>query len=116
MFGAASAFFMVTANSWMNAPAGFRLVHGKPVDVHPLAAMFNAFWATNTTHMILAALLATSFAVASVYAVGMLRGRRDAYHRRAIALAMALGAILAPIQIGVGAPAALKPPQPRAAT
>src|SRR5262249_51321112 len=31
--GAFSAFFVVLANSWMNAPAGFRLVPGQPVDV-----------------------------------------------------------------------------------
>lgn len=102
VFGAASAFFVVTANAWMNAPAGFRLVNGKPVDVDPVAAMFNAFWATNSAHMILAALLATAFGVGSVYALGMLRGRRDGYHRRALALALAVGATVAPIQVGVG--------------
>jgi cytochrome d ubiquinol oxidase subunit I len=32
----------------------------------------------------------------------MLRGRRDAYHRKSIALALAVAAILAPLQIGVG--------------
>ena len=32
--------------------------------------------------MVVGALLATAFGVVSVYAVGLLRGRRDSYHRR----------------------------------
>ena len=48
------------------------------------------------------AYLATAFGIASVYAVGMLRGRRDPYHRKAIALALATAAILAPLQVGAG--------------
>jgi cytochrome d ubiquinol oxidase subunit I len=67
-----------------------------------LAAMFNPAWATETSHMVLGAYLATAFGVAGVYAVGMLRGRRDSYHRKAIAVALTLAAILAPLQIGVG--------------
>src|SRR5438445_2126324 len=39
--GAASALFVVTANAWMNTPAGFRMVNGRPVDVDPIAAMMN---------------------------------------------------------------------------
>jgi cytochrome d ubiquinol oxidase subunit I len=98
----ASAFFIVTANAWMNAPRGFTLRHGHVVDVHPLAAMFNPAWATETSHMVLGAYLATAFGVASVYAVGMLRGRRDAYHRRGLALGLATAAVIAPLQFGVG--------------
>ncbi len=70
--------------------------------VDPLAAMFNPAWATETSHMVFGAYLATAFGVASVYAVGMLRGRRDSYHRKAIALALSMAAILAPLQVGVG--------------
>jgi cytochrome d ubiquinol oxidase subunit I len=98
----ASAFFVVTANAWMNVPRGFTLSHGRVTHVDPLAAMFNPAWATETSHMVLGAYLATAFGVASVYAVGLLRGRRDDYHRKAIALALATAAILAPLQVGVG--------------
>jgi cytochrome d ubiquinol oxidase subunit I len=99
---AASAFFIVTANAWMNVPRGFQLAHGRVTRVDPLAAMFNPAWATETSHMVLGAYLATAFGVAAAYAVGMLRGRRDAYHRKAIAVALSMAAILAPLQIGVG--------------
>jgi cytochrome bd ubiquinol oxidase subunit I len=99
---AASAFFIVTANAWMNVPRGFRIVHGRVTHVDPLAAMFNPAWATETSHMVLGAYLATAFGVGSVYAVGMLRGRRDSYHRKAVALGLTMAAILAPLQVGVG--------------
>jgi len=99
---AASAFFIVTANAWMNVPRGFQIVHGRVTHVNVLAAMFNPAWATETAHMVLGAYLATTFGVAAVYAVGMLRGRRDAYHRKAITVALGLAAILAPVQMGVG--------------
>jgi len=59
-----------------------------------------------TTHMIVAAYMATGFTVAAVYAVGMLKGRRDAYHRRGLAVGLVLGLALAPIQIVVGDAAA----------
>jgi cytochrome d ubiquinol oxidase subunit I len=98
----ASAFFIVTANAWMNVPRGFQIVHGRVTHVNPLAAMFNPAWATETSHMVFGAYLATAFGIASVYAVGMLRGRRDSYHRKALTLGLATAAILAPLQVGAG--------------
>ena len=55
-----------------------------------------------TTHMLVAAYMATGLGVASVYAVGMLKGRRDEYHRRGLAVGLVLGLVLAPVQIAVG--------------
>ena len=86
----------------MNVPRGFQIVHGRVTHVDPLAAMFNPAWATETSHMVFGAYLATAFGIASVYAVGMLRGRRDSYHRKAIAVALSMAAILAPLQVAVG--------------
>jgi len=37
--GAASGIFVVIANAWMNAPAGFELVNGRAVNVDPIAAV-----------------------------------------------------------------------------
>jgi cytochrome bd ubiquinol oxidase subunit I len=101
--GAASAWFVVTANAWMNTPTGFRLAaDGRVIQVNPIDAMLNPGTPVQTTHMMIAAYMATGFAIASVYAVGMLRGKRDAYHKRALAVGLALGAVLAPAQIVVG--------------
>jgi cytochrome d ubiquinol oxidase subunit I len=105
--GVASAWFVVTANAWMQSPTGFALIEGgKVTDIQPIRAMLNPSTPVMTTHMILAAYMATGFTVASVYAVGMLRGRRDAYHRRGLAVGLALGLAIAPAQIVVGDAAA----------
>jgi cytochrome d ubiquinol oxidase subunit I len=95
--GAASAWFVVTANAWMNSPAGFELQNGQVVGIDPLAAMFNPSTPTETMHMLASAYAITGFAVAAVYAAGMLRGRRDALHRRALPLALLLAALAMPL-------------------
>ena len=55
-----------------------------------------------TVHMLLGAVLVVGFSVASVYAVGMLRGRRDRYHRLGLLMPLTVAAIAAPVQIVVG--------------
>ena len=72
------------------------------VDADPSAAMFNPSTAPQFVHMVLAAVMVTGFCVASVYAVGMLRGRRDRYHRLGLLIPLTVAAIATPIQIGVG--------------
>jgi cytochrome d ubiquinol oxidase subunit I len=52
--------------------------------------------------MLLAAYMVTSFLVAGVYAVGLLRGRRDRYHRLGFLIPFSIGAVAAPIQVVVG--------------
>jgi cytochrome bd ubiquinol oxidase subunit I len=52
--------------------------------------------------MMVAAYMATGLSVAAVYAVGMLKGRRDDYHRRGLATGLVLGLTLAPVQVAVG--------------
>jgi cytochrome d ubiquinol oxidase subunit I len=101
--GAASAWFVVTANAWLQSPVGFELsAGGRVVDVQPIRAMLNPSTPVMTTHMLVAAYMATGLGVASVYAVGMLKGRRDAYHRRGMAVGLVIGLVLAPVQIAVG--------------
>jgi cytochrome bd ubiquinol oxidase subunit I len=101
--GIAGAFFVVSANAWMNNPTGFRLdADGNVVDARPWAAMFGPSTWPQFTHMWLAAFMVTGFLVASVYAVGMLRGRRDRYHRMGLLIPLTVAAIATPVQIGVG--------------
>ena len=100
--GVASAFFVVTANAWMQQPRGFDMVNGRVTNVDPWAAMFNPATPPQTVHMILAAFIVAGFLVASVYAVALLRGRRDRYHRLGFLLPFTLAAAVVPAQIGVG--------------
>jgi cytochrome bd ubiquinol oxidase subunit I len=100
--GIAGAFSVVAANAWMNQPRGFDLVNGQVTNVDPWAAMFNPATWPQATHMILAAYLVTGFGVASVYAVALLQGRRDRYHRLGFLVPFVFAAALTPVQIGVG--------------
>jgi len=101
--GLASAWFVVTANAWMNQPTGFRLdASGKVIDPDPWAAMTNRAMPVQTTHMILAALMVAGFGVAAVYAAAWLRGRRDRYHRLGFLIPFTLAVVVTPVQIGVG--------------
>jgi cytochrome d ubiquinol oxidase subunit I len=56
--------------------------------------------------MILAAYMVAGFLIASVYAVGMLRGRRDRYHRLGFLIPFTVAAIATPVQLFVGDTAA----------
>jgi cytochrome d ubiquinol oxidase subunit I len=100
--GIAGAFFVVAANGWMNTPRGFTVRNGQIVDVNVWAAMFNPSTGPETVHMLLAAVMVTGFCIASVYAVGMLRGRRSRYHRLGMLVPLTVAAIAAPLQVVAG--------------
>jgi cytochrome d ubiquinol oxidase subunit I len=93
---------VVAANAWMNEPAGFTLAGGQVVAVQPLRVFFNgAFW-FETLHMLLAAYMVAGFLVAGVYAVGLLRGRHDRYHRLGLTVPLTVAGIASPLQVFVG--------------
>jgi cytochrome d ubiquinol oxidase subunit I len=105
--GIGGAFSVVAVNGWMNQPQGFTLgADGKVTDVEPLKVIFNPAVPYEVPHMILAGYLVTTFLIAAVYAVGMLRGRRDRHHRLGLLIPLTVGCILAPIQFMVGDTAA----------
>jgi cytochrome d ubiquinol oxidase subunit I len=96
--GALSGIFVVIANAWMNAPRGFRIVDGKPVDIDPIAAMMNPAAFSQTLHMTLAAYAATGFVVAGIHAFMLLRDRQNRFHKAALAIALAVGGIASILQ------------------
>src|SRR5918994_2971084 len=105
--GIGGAFSVVAANAWMNQPQGFTLnAAGEVVDVEPLKVLFNPATGYEVAHMILAAYMVTGFLVASIYAVGMLRGRRDRLHRLGLLIPLTIACIATPIQLFVGDTAA----------
>jgi cytochrome bd ubiquinol oxidase subunit I len=105
--GIGGAFAVVTANSWMNQPQGFTLdAAGKVTEVEPLNVIFNPATYYEVPHMILAAYMVVGFLVASIYAVGMLKGRRDRLHRLGLLIPLTIGLIATPIQLFVGDTAA----------
>lgn len=100
--GFASAWFVVTANAWMNAPQGFDFVDGVVQNPDPITAMFNTATMAQTTHMILAAYIVSGFSVASFYAWQLIRGHDSQYNRIAMLLGLTLGAICMPFQMAAG--------------
>jgi cytochrome d ubiquinol oxidase subunit I len=100
--GVASAFFVVAANAWMQQPVGFQVRGGRVLAVDPWKAMLNPATPPQTVHMILAAFMVAGFLMASVYAVALLRGRRDRYHRLGFLVPFTIAALVTPVQIGVG--------------
>lgn len=105
--GIGGAFSVVTANSWMNQPQGFTLdAAGKVVETEPFKVLFNPAWSYEVPHMILAAYMVAGFLVASIYAVGMLRGRYDRLHRLGMLIPLTIALIATPIQLFVGDTAA----------
>lgn len=97
--GMISGVLVVGANAWMQTPSGFDLVNGKPTNIDPLAPFFNERWPHMAIHSTLSCYIAVGFAVAGVYAVGMLRkGRNDAYHRSAITMSLAVATVTAMLQ------------------
>jgi cytochrome d ubiquinol oxidase subunit I len=104
--GIGGAFSVVAVNSWMNQPQGFSPTTGDVTSVDPWKVIFNPAVPYEVPHMILAAYLVTGFLVASIYGVGMLRGRRDRRHRLGLLIPLTVACIATPIQFAVGDTAA----------
>lgn len=96
--GVFSGVFVVSANAWMNSPAGFSLAGGRPVGISPLSAMANPAWKSEAIHMTLAAFAASGFAVAGIHAYQLLRNPKIRFHRAAFAIALSVGSAAAVLQ------------------
>jgi cytochrome d ubiquinol oxidase subunit I len=87
----------------MNHPGGFRLSHGKAVDIHPFKALFeNSYFWHELIHMYVAGYIVTGFLLAGAYAVLRLRGRWGRYEQTALAIALTIAALAALVQVPVG--------------
>jgi cytochrome bd ubiquinol oxidase subunit I len=93
---------VIAVNGWMNNPQGFDVVDGQVVNPRPFEALINNNLWHEIVHMYLAGYIVAGFLVASVYAVGWLKGRRDHYHRTALVVTLSFAALAAPIQVVVG--------------
>jgi cytochrome d ubiquinol oxidase subunit I len=96
--GMMSGIFVVTANAWMNTPVGFSVVDGKVTNIDPIAAMLNPSSFSQALHMTLAAFIAVGFAVAGIHAYFLRRDPDNPFHRKAFAIALCVGGIIAILQ------------------
>ena len=101
--GFTGSLMVISVNGWMNHPEGFRLVHGRAVDVHPVRALFlnSNFW-HELVHMYVAGYMVTGFLVAAAYAVRRLRGSFGTYERTALAISLSIAVVASIVQAPVG--------------
>src|ERR1700693_4941207 len=100
--GALSAASVVSVNSWMNTPAGFRLANGVIADVDPWAALFNPATTSEVLHTTLAAYVFVGFAVAAAYSLTLLRNPKDGDAAGAVRVAMLVALVAIPLQLVAG--------------
>jgi len=99
-----SAFWILSANSWMHTPAGFTtneigqfVLAGSWIDV-----IFTASFPYRLAHTVIAAYLTTALAVGGVGAWHLLKGNDLPGVRTMFSMAMWMAALVAPVQIFVG--------------
>lgn len=97
-----SAFWILSANSWMHTPAGYELKDGIFYAKDWLAVIFNPSFPYRLTHMVLAAYLSTSLVVCAVAAMHLLRGTHLESTFMMMRLALPFIAIVAVLQIIAG--------------
>ncbi|MBA1154822.1 cytochrome ubiquinol oxidase subunit I [Microvirga mediterraneensis] len=103
-----SAFWILSANSWMQTPDGFAIENGKAVPVDWFKVVFNPSFPLRYAHMVMGCYLTTAFAVAGMSAWMLLRHPHDAppaklqASRRSMSMALWFATIFVPVQILIG--------------
>jgi cytochrome d ubiquinol oxidase subunit I len=97
-----SAFWILSANSWMQTPAGYEIHDGLFRAVDWVEVIFNPSFPTRFLHMVAAAYLTTGFAVLGAAGWLWLRGRDDAETRTMRRMAIGMIVLLAPLQLVIG--------------
>ena len=97
-----SSFWIIAANSWMQTPAGYRLIDGTFMVTDFHAAIFNPSTVVRMLHMSTAALETTAFVVAGVSAYFLLKGGMSVLFRRSLTIALIMAALFAPLQMIIG--------------
>jgi cytochrome d ubiquinol oxidase subunit I len=97
-----STFWIISANSWMQTPAGYTIVDGIYQAADWMQIVFNPSFPVRLAHMVLAAFITTCFVIGGISAVYLLRNRHVEGATLMLKLAVAFGAIAVPVQIFVG--------------
>jgi cytochrome d ubiquinol oxidase subunit I len=97
-----SASWILSANSWMQTPAGVAIHDGHLTVVSWRHVVVNPSWPYRLPHMVTAAYLTASFMVAGVGAWYLLRGKHQHFARRTVALGTAFASVLIAGQVFIG--------------
>ncbi|MGH6871457.1 MAG: cytochrome ubiquinol oxidase subunit I [Rhizomicrobium sp.] len=97
-----SSFWILATNSWMQTPAGYKVVEGRFFPTNWLAIIFNPSFPYRLAHTVTAFYITTGFVVLGV-AAWYLRGRRHVEEGRIMLSTTAwLLTVLVPLQIVLG--------------
>ncbi len=98
-----SAFWIISANSWMQHPTGYvRLASGALRATDWLAVIVSPTFPVRLVHMVLAAYLTTSLVVGAASAWRLLKDPEEEESCLALKLAIGMFAIVAPLQLLAG--------------
>lgn len=98
-----SAFWILSAGSWMHTPQGFRVgENGIFFPTNWLEIIFNPSFPYRFFHMVVAAYLTTAFVVAGIGAFYLWRGRHVPHARVMFGMAMIMAVFVAPLQLLIG--------------
>ena len=98
-----SAFWILSANSWMQTPAGYVVnAAGQFLPVSWWDIVFNPSFPYRLVHMVLAAYLTTALVVGAAGAFHLLRDNRNEGARVMFSMAMWMAALVTPVQIFAG--------------
>jgi cytochrome d ubiquinol oxidase subunit I len=102
-FGAnLSTFWILSANSWLQTPAGGEFIHGKFVVRDYFQAIANPFMVNSFLHMFFATLETSLFVIGGISAWYILQQRHTAFFARSLKVILALAIAVAPLQIFIG--------------
>lgn len=97
-----SAFWIDSANSWMQTPAGAHLENGKFIVDNWIDVIFNPSVLLRFSHMLLAAYLCTTMAIAAISAHYLLKQQHLPFAKTCFSAAMIALTLLIPTQIYLG--------------
>lgn len=98
-----SAFWILSANSWMQTPQGFEIgADGLLYPTNWIEVIFNPSFPYRFFHMVTAAYLTTAFVVGGVGAWYLWRGIHIPHARIMLGMAMIMAVFIAPTQLLVG--------------
>lgn len=98
-----SAFWILSANSWMQTPQGFSIAEdGRLMPTDWLEIIFNPSFPFRFAHMVTAAYLTTAFVVGGVGAFYLWNKRHVPQARIMLGMAAIMAALVAPAQLMIG--------------
>jgi cytochrome d ubiquinol oxidase subunit I len=97
-----SASWILSANSWMQTPAGVAIKDGRLSVLNWREVIVNPSWLFRLPHMITAAYLTASFLVAGIGAYYLLRDKHIAFAKKSVSLGTAIATVLIGCQVFIG--------------